>query len=217
MVPLFTGRDELEQLDKIHGVLGTPSQKLLEKFTSRSEKYKKHKFTKKKAVGLHKMLPMLSDHGVHLLNKMLGYHPDSRITAKRLSDHIYFADLKKQSDVVSHIRLSASVTKIDRSSLSTCKNSVKSLSNTSLASKISSIPARPTCPSIRKTQSLNVSRESSYIGQPKTATNLTVKKVQSQLNKDRERAWGMNSCKSKHMLVAKAKKPSAVVDLPLGS
>ena len=223
LIPLFPGDNELDQLEKIHGVLGSPSEKLLDKFKMKCEKFVKFsfKFPKKKAVGLHNMVPMLSDHGLNLLNKMLGYHPDSRITVKRMLDHIYFADLKKKSQV--QIRVSASASKLERTSL--ILGTPLMSSNQSIASgnsKVSKFSRNSgdnaniigkKCGNLKNNSKFSwkngesVSRDSTFSRKSiKNETVKTLKQVQSLLNKDLERAWGMNSCNSKNLIFAKVKK-----------
>lgn len=89
--PLFPGDNELDQLYKIHEILGSPSKTLLAKFKHRNIDYE---FPRKKPLGFHNFLPMLSHYGIDILNKMLVYHPDTRISIYKLINHIYFDELK---------------------------------------------------------------------------------------------------------------------------
>lgn len=50
-VPLFPGRDELDQVHLIHNVLGTPRPEILERFKSRAT-HMEFNFPAKKGVGL---------------------------------------------------------------------------------------------------------------------------------------------------------------------
>lgn len=89
--PLFPGDNELDQLQKIHDVLGSPSKMMLNKF--------KHlcvtvDFPKRKGISLHHLLPQMSSYGIDVMKKMLLYHPDTRISVYKLLDHIYFQEFK---------------------------------------------------------------------------------------------------------------------------
>lgn len=91
LCPLFPGDNEIDQLHKIHKIMGSPSPSLLAKFRQRSIYTE---FPKKKSLGFHNFLPMLSNYGIDVLNKMLVYHPDTRISVYKLMDHIYFAEFR---------------------------------------------------------------------------------------------------------------------------
>ncbi|XP_039288124.1 MAPK/MAK/MRK overlapping kinase isoform X2 [Nilaparvata lugens] len=92
--PLFPGSNELDQISRIHMILGTPSPLLLNKF-------KKHKsqnidviFPQRAGTGLTCLLPNVSDSGRDILKNMLTYDPRIRSSAARLLDNRYFNDLR---------------------------------------------------------------------------------------------------------------------------
>lgn len=89
--PLFPGDSELDQLNKIHDVVGSPSQTLLSVFKHKNVPYT---FPKRNPVRFYNLVPILSDYGISILNKMLCYNPDIRINTKKLLEHIYFDDLR---------------------------------------------------------------------------------------------------------------------------
>lgn len=89
--PLFPGDNELDQLDKIHEILGTPSKMILAKF---KHKHFECSFPYKPPIRLYKLMPSLSQYGIDVLTKMLVYNPDSRISVHKLVDHIYFEEFK---------------------------------------------------------------------------------------------------------------------------
>ncbi|XP_058061470.1 MAPK/MAK/MRK overlapping kinase-like [Anopheles bellator] len=89
--PLFPGGNELHMLDLIHGLLGTPSKSLLEKFKHLN--IGKLEFRKHCPEDFRLLLPLLSAYGVDVLKKTLAYHPDQRISAARLIKHVYFEDV----------------------------------------------------------------------------------------------------------------------------
>lgn len=91
LLPLFPGEDEIDQLHKIHQIIGTPSAVMLAKFKHRNVHVD---FPKHKALNFHNFVPMLSHYGVDILNRTLIYHPDTRISVYKLMDHIYFEEFK---------------------------------------------------------------------------------------------------------------------------
>lgn len=91
LAPLFPGDNELDQLHKIHQIMGSPSATTLAKFKHKNVDYE---FPKKSALSMYKIVPMLSLYGVDVLNKSLVYHPDTRISIYKLINHIYFDEYK---------------------------------------------------------------------------------------------------------------------------
>ena len=80
LFPLFPGNDELDQVHKIHNILGTPDETLLAKF----QKYATHmefNFPPIEGTGIAKLIPHASPEVQDLIVKLLMYNPDNRITA----------------------------------------------------------------------------------------------------------------------------------------
>lgn len=180
--PLFPGENELDQLHKIHDIVGSPNQKLLERFKHRNVEYE---FPKKKPLGFHNLIPSMSDLGVDVMKKMLVYQPENRISAMKLQEHIYFEELRAKN------RNHASA---NRLKISTSVN----VSRENLSSKISkTYPAR---------QSLNNSR-GSMASDSSTRSKAIIKlqEAQSKLNKQMERCWGMNVCPIKQKTISTIK------------
>ena len=92
LFPLFPGDDEIDQVNKIHGILGSPNIELFNKMLSHSTR-NDIIYEKKVGVGIKKFLPNVSSECIDLINKMLIYNPDERITAKQALNHSYFKDL----------------------------------------------------------------------------------------------------------------------------
>jgi len=81
--PLFAGKNELDQVNKIHAVLGTPSQTLLDRF-QRKNSHIDFNFPPQEGSGLAPMLGHVSSDVRTVLNRMLAYDSTLRPTAKEL-------------------------------------------------------------------------------------------------------------------------------------
>lgn len=176
--PLFPGNNELDQLNKIHEIVGSPPEKVLQRFKHRNVDYE---FPKKKSVGFHILNPGLSEYGVDIMKKMLVYCPDVRISAKKLLDHLYFEDQRSKS------RMSTTASRL--------------LMSTSLTSSTQEIASTRNGNSGLRQMSLNNSRGS--IKSDNSNCSSTLKKLREaheKLNKQLERGWGMNACPKKNFL-----------------
>lgn len=77
LFPLFPGTDEVDQINKIHNVLGTPPQAILDKF----KRYASHmdfNFPPKEGTGIAKMVPHISGDCADIIEKLLAYDPEER-------------------------------------------------------------------------------------------------------------------------------------------
>ncbi|KAM6461351.1 MAPK/MAK/MRK overlapping kinase isoform 4-T7 [Liasis olivaceus] len=79
--PLFPGSNELDQISKIHDIIGTPPKKILNKF-------------KQKGKGISPFMPNLSNKSLTLMYAMIQYDPDERICAHEALQHPYFRELR---------------------------------------------------------------------------------------------------------------------------
>lgn len=85
--PLFPGKDEVDQVNKINNILGTPNPEVIERFRSQFT-HMEINFTHKKGIGLERFLPSDCPHDLRdILNKLLIYDPDERITAEQALKH----------------------------------------------------------------------------------------------------------------------------------
>ncbi|XP_051476275.1 MAPK/MAK/MRK overlapping kinase isoform X1 [Apus apus] len=89
--PLFPGYNELDQISKIHDILGTPASKTLLKF--KQSRIASFDFPIKKGKGVPPHVHNLSAKGFSLLYAMLKYDPDERIAAHQALQHPYFQEL----------------------------------------------------------------------------------------------------------------------------
>ncbi|XP_048047990.1 MAPK/MAK/MRK overlapping kinase-like isoform X2 [Megalobrama amblycephala] len=90
--PLFPGRNELDQVNKIHDVLGTPDGTLLQKF--KQSRAMRFDFPPRKGCGISQLVPHCSAAGLSLLHQMLTYDPEERISARAALQHPCFRELR---------------------------------------------------------------------------------------------------------------------------
>ena len=93
LYPLFPGTNELDQIHKIHNILGTPAVELLNKMKKHSS-HIDFDFPQKQGTGLQKLIPHASGEALDLLNRLLSYNPDERISAKQALKHLYFKEIR---------------------------------------------------------------------------------------------------------------------------
>jgi len=105
LVPLFPGKNELDMIHRIHNILGTPPQKVLDRFKSHAS-HIEFNFPQKVGTGIDKLLPHVSADCIDLLKQLLTYDPEKRITADQVLQHDYFRELveaERQKDFHSTI------------------------------------------------------------------------------------------------------------------
>lgn len=97
--PLFNGKTEFDQLDKIFRVLGTPNESIwpgFSKLPGVKVNFVKHQYNllrKKFPATSFTGSPVLSDAGFDLLNKLLTYDPERRITVDAALKHDWFSEV----------------------------------------------------------------------------------------------------------------------------
>lgn len=116
--PLFPGNNELDQLHKIHDIMGAPSPQLVKKLQG----YERHlnlivwssapnpvlystrklsqdyNFPPKPGSGLRGLLSQSSQECLSFHSALLAYDPDERISSKDALKHPFFKDIIKQLD-----------------------------------------------------------------------------------------------------------------------
>jgi len=91
--PLWPGEDYIKQMDLIFSSIGTPSADDVE-FISNEKAYQYIRRLKKKPkVPWKQKFPHASEEGLDLLDKMLAFNPNSRITVEEALRHPYLEDL----------------------------------------------------------------------------------------------------------------------------
>ena len=98
MKPLFMGSSEIDQLNKICSVLGTPSAKEWPEGIKQAAQ-KGYNFPQYSPVGLENILPNCSPEGINLIEECLKLDPSKRITMDKILKHPYFMDFKMETKV----------------------------------------------------------------------------------------------------------------------
>lgn len=81
LFPLFPGSNELDQINKIHAVLGTPSPEVLAKF--KKSAHMDFNFPPQQGTGIAKLIPHVSAECIDLIQHLLAYCPDDRPASAR--------------------------------------------------------------------------------------------------------------------------------------
>ncbi|KXJ14804.1 cyclin-dependent kinase 2 [Exaiptasia diaphana] len=92
---LFPGDSEIDQLFRIFRTLGTPDDNIWPGVSDMPD-YKKS-FPKWPVQSLNNVIPSLQDSAIDILQQMLTYEPNTRISAKLAMNHEFFKDVQRQS------------------------------------------------------------------------------------------------------------------------
>jgi renal tumor antigen len=93
--PLFPGRHEVDQIARIHSLLGTPTHDVLAQFSQNPNTQISLSFAPRAPQDFHKMLPNASDALVDLMLRLLTYNPADRIAAANAVEHPAFAEVRE--------------------------------------------------------------------------------------------------------------------------
>jgi len=96
--PLFDGRDENDQMEKVDHVLGSPDQRLIHKFMKHKSdvfvaRYEIKRNEKTAGIGLHSVYQPYWP-AYELIKDMIVYDPSKRYSADRLLRKAYFYEIK---------------------------------------------------------------------------------------------------------------------------
>jgi len=95
LYPLFPGTNELDQVQKIHQIMGTPTVELLNHFKKKSSHMDFNFPPNQEGTGIEKMIPHIAPECVDLIIKLLAYNPDERLSARQGLRHPWFRDLRE--------------------------------------------------------------------------------------------------------------------------
>lgn len=104
--PLFPGKNEVDQISKIHNVIGTPPQKMLDRILHKNKNID-FDFQQKAGSGLKSKLEKASPEYIDLLQKMLAYDPEARISAYQCIQHNFFKEYRHDREEIASIHLHA--------------------------------------------------------------------------------------------------------------
>jgi len=94
LFPLFPGTNELDQIEKIHNILGTPPKDLLDKF-QRHASHMDFNFPPKEGSGIARLIPHVSHDCQDLILRLLAYNPEERLSARQALKSAYLRDLRE--------------------------------------------------------------------------------------------------------------------------
>jgi serine/threonine protein kinase len=95
LYPLFPGTNEVDQISRIHKVLGSPSPEMLQKFKSKGASHISFDFPPQKGVGIPQLITHAAPEAVDLIEKMLKYDASERISARDAMKHLYYKELRE--------------------------------------------------------------------------------------------------------------------------
>eukprot|EP00930_Biecheleria_cincta_P054541 TRINITY_DN4074_c0_g1_i1.p1 TRINITY_DN4074_c0_g1~~TRINITY_DN4074_c0_g1_i1.p1 ORF type:complete len:538 (-),score=103.74 TRINITY_DN4074_c0_g1_i1:55-1668(-) len=94
LFPLFPGQNEMDQIQKIHNVLGTPPPELLARKFKRNASHMDFNFPEKKGTGIERLIPHADPELTELMKKLIRYDPDERILARQALKEPFFRELR---------------------------------------------------------------------------------------------------------------------------
>jgi len=95
LYPLFPGTNELDQINRIHKVLGTPSASLLTKLKQNGAAHVNFDFPPQTGIGIAQLIKHTSAQCLDLMVKMLLYDASERISAREALRHSYFTEIRE--------------------------------------------------------------------------------------------------------------------------
>ena len=95
LYPLFPGNNEVDQITRIHKVLGTPTGDVLQKLMAKGSSHMNFNFPPQRGVGIPSLLQHVSAETADLIVKLLKYDAAERISAREAMRHPYFRDIRE--------------------------------------------------------------------------------------------------------------------------
>lgn len=98
LFPLFPGKNELDQIKKIHNIIGTPGPDKLQEFQKLAT-HMEVKFAKREGTGIDSLIPNASEMCRDLIKKLLAYGENERFSAAQALNHPFFRESKEERSV----------------------------------------------------------------------------------------------------------------------
>lgn len=95
LFPLFPGANEVDQIHRIHKILGTPGENILQKLRMHGASHISFDFPPQRGSGLHALLGHASPDTVDLIDRLLKYDASERISAREAMRHPYFKEMRE--------------------------------------------------------------------------------------------------------------------------
>ncbi|KAF8963409.1 kinase-like domain-containing protein [Flammula alnicola] len=96
--PLFKGKDYVDQLNKIFGVLGTPDANVIRKIGSSKAQAYVRSLPIKKTVPFRKVIPKGDPEALDILGRMLTFDPSERLTVPGALEHPWLSAYHEPAD-----------------------------------------------------------------------------------------------------------------------
>eukprot|EP00658_Telonema_sp_P-2_P005144 TRINITY_DN11935_c0_g1_i3.p1 TRINITY_DN11935_c0_g1~~TRINITY_DN11935_c0_g1_i3.p1 ORF type:complete len:429 (-),score=98.29 TRINITY_DN11935_c0_g1_i3:414-1700(-) len=174
LYPLFPGTNELDQVAKIHQIMGTPSKELLDHFQKKSS-HINFDFPCQEGTGLDKMLAHVPPDCIDLLLKLLEYKPDDRLSARQALRHPHFRELRDAE------KRNKARQQVPRAVASPAESNASVMTARSNESKVKEPKGKDMSKSHQKTLSTNMSGSSAQSKIAKQA-QMTNRQVQQAMN-----------------------------------
>ncbi|CAG8499187.1 8009_t:CDS:10, partial [Scutellospora calospora] len=100
--PLFKGRDYVDQLNQILGILGTPDEETLRRVGSERAQVYIRSLPKMPKIPFSQLYPKANPLALDLLEKLLKFDPAARITVEKALAHPYLAAYHDEEDEPGH-------------------------------------------------------------------------------------------------------------------
>ncbi len=95
LYPLFPGTNEVDQINRIHKIVGTPSKEVLEKLKSKGASHINFDFSVQRGVGIRQLLTHVAPEAIDMIERLLKYDAAERLTAREALRHPYFREMRE--------------------------------------------------------------------------------------------------------------------------
>jgi len=102
--PLFPGNNELDQIHKIHSILGTPDPQVLKSMLGCKTLSPKYTFAYIKGTVIKSLIPKASKDALKLIYDLLIYDPKTRINATKALESSFFFDIDLDDVEISFLK-----------------------------------------------------------------------------------------------------------------